>query len=97
VESVHVFHHVLIRFSQFLQPAACLTGVLKNGVGANDCNAAGTNGLMCLPKHGELLSYFFCLLLTQYLKMLGVCPWVIDQLKEESLAERAQTGAHQNV
>jgi hypothetical protein len=48
----HVFHHVVIKIRQlFLQPAACLTStLLETGVTAN---AAGTNSLTCLPKHGR--------------------------------------------
>jgi hypothetical protein len=44
------FHNVVIKIRQlFLRPAVCLTStLLESGATAN---AAGTNGLTCLPKH----------------------------------------------
>jgi hypothetical protein len=50
------FHHVMIKIRQlFLRPAACLTSThLETTVGVlTTADAAGTNGLTCLPKHGR--------------------------------------------
>jgi hypothetical protein len=47
------FHHVMIKIRQlFLRPAACLTSTLLETGVATNANAAKTNGLICLPKHG---------------------------------------------
>jgi hypothetical protein len=49
----HVFHHIVIKIRQlFLRPAVCLTSTLKLEQVLTTANAAGNNGLTCLPKHG---------------------------------------------
>jgi hypothetical protein len=46
------FHHVVIKTRPlFLRPAACRQASLKLWV-LTTANAAGTNSLTCLPKHG---------------------------------------------
>jgi hypothetical protein len=54
---VHIFHHVMINIRQLFLPTDRLPDVtfFGNGVGANmvtTANAAGTNGIMSLLKHG---------------------------------------------
>jgi hypothetical protein len=78
----HVFYHDVIR-RLFLRPAACLTStLLETGEVLTTANVAGTNGLMCLPKHGGARDNKF--LVTH--PMTGLCEHCLGP----AIARRAQ-------
>jgi hypothetical protein len=48
----NMFFIIMIKIRQLLRPATCLTSTLLETRMLTTANAAGTNGLTCLPKHG---------------------------------------------